>query len=151
GRPERRDELDFIEQELAKQPHLGEGVIAYYGHAIHTLEAHEVHKALQELLDARPDLWQTWSTMIQQLLSMERFPEAGALAEHAIERFPMLPRLWLDRDDVCAATGDEDGQIEYLRQALRISPGWGPAMRELAEALDRLGRLEEACELLKQA
>jgi tetratricopeptide (TPR) repeat protein len=151
GRPERRDELAFIEEELARQPHLGEGVIAYFGHAMHTLEPHEVHKALQEMLDARPDLWQTWSTMIQQLLAMERFPEARALAEQAIDRFPMLPRLWLDRADVCAGTGDEDGQIEALRQALRISPGWGPAMRELAEALDRRGRLEEACDLLKQA
>ena len=151
GRAERRDEIEFIEQELARQPHLGEGVVAFFGHAIHTLEPHEVHKALQEMLDARPDLWQTWSTMVQQLLSMERFPEARALAEHAIERFPMLPRLWLDRADVCAATNDEDGQIEMLRQALRISPGWGPAMRELAEALDRRGRLEEAVELLKQA
>jgi tetratricopeptide (TPR) repeat protein len=151
GRAERRDEIEFIEQELARQPHLGEGVIAFFGHAIHTLEPHEVHKALQEMLDARPDLWQTWSTMVQQLLSMERFPEARSLAEHAIDRFPMLPRLWLDRADVCAATGDEDGQIEMLRQALRISPGWGPAMRELAEALDRRGRLEEAVELLKQA
>src|SRR5262249_14920445 len=112
GRPERRDELDFIEEELARQPHLGECLITYFGHAMHTLDPHDVHKALQEMLDARPDVWQTWSTMIQQLLAMERFPEARALAEQAIDRFPMLPRLWLDRADVCAGTHDEDGQIE---------------------------------------
>ncbi|MCX7702007.1 MAG: tetratricopeptide repeat protein, partial [Gemmataceae bacterium] len=119
--------------------------------AVHTLEPHEVHKSLQELLDSRPDLWQTWSVMTHQLLSMERIPEARSLNEQAIDRFPMLPRLWLDRAEVCSATGDEDGQIEALRQALRISPGWGPAIRELAEALDRRRRLDEACELLRQA
>lgn len=150
-RSERRDELEFIEEELARQPHLGEGVIAYFTHAVHTLEPHEVHASLQNLLDNRPDLWQTWSVMTHQLLAMERFPEARSLNEQAIDRFPMLPRLWLDKAEVCAATGDEDGQIEALRQALRISPGWGPAIRELAEALDRRRRLSEACELLRQA
>lgn len=151
GRAERRDELEFIEEELARQPHLGEGVIAYFGHAVHTLEPHEVHAALQTLLDNRPDLWQTWSVMTHQLLAMERYPEARSVNDQAIDRFPMLPRLWLDRAEVCAATGDDDGQIEALRQALRISPGWGPAIRELAEALDRRRQLDEACELLRQA
>ena len=151
GRPERREELEFIEKELHRQPHLGDGVLAWHGHAVHTFEPEEVHRSLQEMLHAREDLWQCWSAMVLQLLNMERFPEARALVEQAIERFPMLPRLWLDRSYVLAATGDNDGQIEALRQALRISPGWGPAMRELAEALDRDGKLEAACDLLKQA
>lgn len=151
GRPERREELDRVERELRRQPHLGDGLLAWHGHAAHTLEPEEVHRALQEMLDTRPDLWQTWSAMVLQLLNMERFPEARALVEQAIERFPLLPRLWLDRSYVASSAGDTDGQVEALRQALRISPGWGPAMRELAEALDRDGKLEEACELLKQA
>src|SRR5262249_34582777 len=127
GRPERREELDRIEIELEKQPHLGDGLLAWHGHAVHTFEPEETHRALQEMLDSRPDLWQSWSAMVLQLLNMERFPEARALVEQAIERFPLLPRLWLDRSYVASATGDSDGQVEALRQALRISPGWGPA------------------------
>src|SRR5579864_2221944 len=151
GRPERQDELRFVEEQLAKQPHYGDGILAFHGHAVHTLEPEQIHAALQEMLDQRPDLWQTWSAMIQQLLAMERFDEARTLAEQATERFPMLPRLWLDRADTCNARGDIDGQIEMLRQALKISPGWGPATRELAEALERGNHLEEACALLQQA
>jgi tetratricopeptide (TPR) repeat protein len=150
-REQRREELEFVEQELARQPHFGDGILAFHGHAAHTLEPHEVHAALQQLLDRRQDLWQSWSAMIQQLVSMERFPEADALAEQALERFPMLPRLWLDKADVCLAKQDFEGQVEALRQALRISPGWGPAVRELSEALDRDGQLEEGCGLLQQA
>ena len=151
GRDERRDELSFVEEELTRQPHFGDGILAFRGHAAHTLEAEEVHEALREMLDDRPDLWQTWSAMIQQLVAMERFPEAEALAEQAIERFPLLPRLWLDKADLCAARQDFDGQVDALRQALKISPGWGPAVRELSEALDRDKQLEEACALLQQA
>ena len=151
GREERRDELAFVEEQLTRQPHFGDGILAFHGHAAHTLEPEEVHEALRKLLDDRPDLWQSWSAMIQQLLHMERFPEAEALAEQALERFPLLPRLWLDRADVCAARQDFDGQVEALRQSLRISPGWGPAVRELAEALDRDKQLEEASALLQQA
>jgi tetratricopeptide (TPR) repeat protein len=150
-RPDRQDELHFVEEELAKQPHYGDGVLAFFNHAMHTLEPEQTHSALQDMLDHRPDLWQTWSAMVQQLLMMERFDEARTLAEQATERFPMLPRLWLDRADACAARNDNDGQIEMLRQALKISPGWGPATRELAEALERGNQLEEASTLLQQA
>lgn len=151
GRPERQDELRFVEEELHKQPHVGDGILTFHGHAQHALEAYEIHRALQQLLDERSDLWQTWSAMIQQLIVMERLDEARTLAEQATDRFPMLPRLWLDRADVHAARGDYDGQVSMLRQALKISPGWGPAIRELAEALDRDGKVEEACALLQQA
>lgn len=150
-RQQRRDELQFVEEELHKQPHVGDGILTFHGHAQHALEPYEIHRALQQLLDERSDLWQTWSAMIQQLIVMERLDEARTLAEQATERFPMLPRLWLDRADVHAARGDHEGQVSMLRQALKISPGWGPAIRELAEALDRDGKLEEACALLQQA
>lgn len=150
-RDQRREELEFVEEELSRQAHFGDGILAFHGHSSHTLEPHQVHAALQKLLDRRPDLWQAWSAMIQQLVAMERFPEAESLVEHAIERFPMLPRLWLDKADIALAKQDFEAQVEALRQALRISPGWGPAVRELAEALDRDGQLEEACGLLQQA
>src|SRR5205085_9477966 len=108
GRDERRDELAFVEQELTRQPHFGDGILAFHRHAAHTLEAEEVHEALRKMLDDRSDLWQTWSAMIQQLVAMERFPEAGALAEQAIERFSLEPRLWLDKAELCAARQDFD-------------------------------------------
>src|SRR5207245_11222003 len=53
--------------------------------------------------------------------------------------------------DLCAAKQDVDGQLAARRQDLTISPGWGPAGRELPEALDRDKQLEEACALLQQA
>jgi tetratricopeptide (TPR) repeat protein len=47
--------------------------------------------------------------------------------------------------------GGTAGEIEALRGALRASPGWGTAVRSLAEALERRGDVGGARSLLEQA
>ena len=41
-------------------------------------------------LEERPDLWQAWSVVVQQLAGLGRMEEAHSLAREAAERFPLL-------------------------------------------------------------
>jgi tetratricopeptide (TPR) repeat protein len=158
GRREKREALAFVAAELHRQPHAGEGLVAYVGAAHAVFQSHgdpddhaDLLETLGRVLDERPDLWQAWSVAVQQHAGLGRLEEAHALARDAVERFPLLGKLWLDLGQVCHALGNADGRLEALRQAVAVSPGWSPAARELAEALDDADRREEAVAVLERA
>ncbi|QDU18171.1 hypothetical protein [Urbifossiella limnaea] len=154
GRDARRDALDFVLAELRRQPHTGEGLVAYVSQAHQAFGDPEEHsellETLEDLLDARPDLWQAWSVVIQQMAALNRLEEANELAREATARFPLLGKLWFDRAQVCHAKGDADGRLDALRQAVAAVPGWSPAARELAEALDDADDNAEAIRVLRR-
>src|SRR5581483_5159929 len=106
---------------------------------------------LEQILDDRPDLWHAWSVMIQQMAGLMRLDEANALAREATDRFPLLAKLWMDRAQVCQAMGNAEGRLEALRQAVAVAPGWSPAARDLAEALDEAGEQQEAVVVMERA
>ncbi|MGE3803072.1 MAG: tetratricopeptide repeat protein [Gemmataceae bacterium] len=147
---ERCQALAFVEQELARQVIFGDGLLAYQAHAQGTLEPDELLAALQRTHAARPDLWHAWSALINQLGDMQRFDEAHELAQQATERFPLLPRLWLDLAAVCGARKDREGEKAAVQRALQLNPSWGTAVRHLAELHDRAGELAEARQLLER-
>lgn len=160
---QRREALDFIKGELVRQVIYGDGLLAFQQHAAFTLEPEELLATLEEALAARPDLWHAWSAVVRQLLAMHRRDEslplfaaphldrAAETARQAVRRFPLLPRLWFDLAEVCAARNDHAGEIEALNQARHISPRWGLVLRRLAEVHERDGRPEEARRVLEQA
>ncbi|MCI0700355.1 MAG: hypothetical protein L0241_04675 [Planctomycetia bacterium] len=157
GRQEKREALDFVAEELRRQPHTGEGLVAYVGTAHQVFIAHgepedhtELLEELEAILDARPDLWHAWSVVVQQMAGLARLDEAHSLAREAAERFPLLGKLWLDLAQVCHAMGNADGRLDALRQAV-VSPGWSLAARELADALDDADAREEAITVLERA
>jgi tetratricopeptide (TPR) repeat protein len=148
---DRRAALAFVKQELVGQVLFGDGLLNYRSHARGTLEPEELLADLQEALAARPDLWHAWSAAAIQLLALNRVDEAWSLIQQACDRFPLLPRLWLDRALVCRARKDFAGEIDALENAYRISPGWGHGVRTLCEALERRGRYDDARKLLEHA
>ncbi len=148
---QRRAELAFVRDELVRQVVYGEGLLAYRQHARTVLEAEELLQSLREGLAARPDLWHAWSACVQQLVAMNRLDEAENLAQQATERFPLLPRVWLDLADVHQARCDLAGQLAATQAAYDINPSWSPAARRLAEAHLLAGDPEQACAVLEQA
>jgi tetratricopeptide (TPR) repeat protein len=148
---ERRTELEFIRQELMRQVIFGDGLLAWRDQATSTLEPEECLKLLQAALTTRPDLWQSWSAVVCQMTEMELLDEALSHARQAVERFPLMPRLWYDLALVCRSRLDRSGEIEALRQALGINPGWGLAAQQLADVYQRDGQLPQAAELLERA
>ncbi len=148
---ERRAAFELIRQELFQQVTFGDGLLAYRQQAKDTLDAEEVLQLLQQALDARPDLSLAWAAMIEQLVDLQRLDEALQLAEQATQRFPLVPRLWLNLAQVQRVRLNPAGEIEALQHALRINPSWGAASQQLAEAHERAGERQKGKEVLERA
>ena len=148
---ERRESLEFIRQELISQVTYGDGLLAYRQAARLVLNGEEILQLLQAALDARPDLWHAWSAMVYSLMDMQRLDDALRLAKQMTERFPLIPRVWLDLAMVHQARLDQEGLVDALQHALRINPAWGQAAQQLAEVHQHAGRFDEARKLLEQA
>lgn len=153
GVKEKRAALRFVLDQLHAQPTNGEGLLAYRDQAMQLVndpdDLEHLHAELEQFLEERPDLWQAWSLVVQQLLQMQRFEEAYSLAKEAVGRFPLLARLWMDVSDACRATNRGEERIEAIRAALKCAPGWTPAARELSEALAEQEEFEEAVSVLQ--
>jgi tetratricopeptide (TPR) repeat protein len=157
--PEAKQEaLDFLAEELRRQPHTGEGLAAFVAQAHQAFASDpdpEDHarllETLEDLLDARPDLWHAWSVVVQQMAGLNRLEEAHQLAKDATFRFPLQAKLWLDRAQVCQMMGNPEGRLDALRQAVAVAPGWSIAARELADALDDAEERDEAVAVLGRA
>lgn len=148
---ERREVLGFVKDQLVEQVIFGDGLLEFQARARDTLEPTELLKLLREALDARPDLWHAWSAIIGQLLDMDQLDEAWQHACQATERFPLLPRLWLDRATVCRARADSEAELESLETAYEINPDWGTVVRALCDVHDRRGDLDRSRQLLENA
>lgn len=148
---ERREALAFVLAELERQVLFGDGLLAYRRCARSTLPSDELLGHLQAANRARPDLWHSWSALIQQYIQDGRSDDAWQAALEATGRFPLLPRLWWDRADAALARKDSDAEVESLRQALTLNPNWSAAMRRLSETWQRAGNVEREHEILQRA
>lgn len=148
---EQREAVVFVYEELYRQAIFGDGLLSWQETAAGVLDPHALRFILLEALEARGDLWHAWSAAMQQSARMELFDEALRLARTATDRFPLVPRLWLDLADVQRSRRDESGEVAALEQALAINPGWSFAVRKLSEVYERNGELAQARGVLEQA
>ncbi|MBA4019565.1 MAG: hypothetical protein C0483_20570 [Pirellula sp.] len=147
---QRKAALEFLYAQLVAQTTYGEGLLSYATHASNVFPPEQVLAQLQAALDARPDLWHAWSAVVRQLLDMERFDDAQALAEREVERFSLLPGSHVDLAVVCRLRGDSDGELASLRRALDVNPTWSVPLRRLVDAHERRGEYAEAQTLVEQ-
>ena len=148
---EKREALRFIQHELERQVVFGESLLVFRERARGLFSAEELTKCLQAALDARPDLWHAWSAMINHAVERRDLETAEGLAREATERFPLLPRLWLDRARVLRALSNSTGERAALEQALAVNPDWSIAARQLASAHARSGDFERARNVMERA
>ena len=139
GAKEKKNAVRFVAGVLWDRPHTGEGLTAYAGQAARLVEDAEDQEwllvELERFLDRRPDLWQCWSLVVQQLVAMHRADEAYSLAQDATARFPLSARLWMDLAEAARYADRPEDRIDALRQAASAAPGWPPVAKELADAL----------------
>lgn len=151
---EKKDVIEFVADEFRRQRVFGDGLIVFREQAMQmqdAIEPDELLVILQEIADDHPDIWQATSMLIQQLTVCGRIEEARQLANDAVERFPLLSRLWVDLAEVAQAQDERDVQIDALRKAIDVAPGWSYPARELADLLEQLDRRDEARVVLEQA
>ena len=148
---EKRAELERIENELTQQVTFGEGLAAFRRYAFQIMAPEELAASLERAREARPDLWQAWSVLIEQKLAMGATEDALGLAREMTERFPMLPRAWFSLSEVHSDRGEAEEEVAALEEALRINPNWDRALRKLSDGREKLGDYEGAVKPLRRA
>ncbi|HMF18546.1 MAG TPA: tetratricopeptide repeat protein, partial [Gemmataceae bacterium] len=148
---ERREALGFIEEELVRQVISGTGLLTFRDVARQTMEPDELLVSLRNFQETRPDLWQSWSAVIRQLRDMEQHEEALETAQLGLERFPLLPELWVDLSEVYQAMMNGPAAIKALEKALKINFGWAYPLRLLADLYQREGQVDQAKALIQRA
>lgn len=139
GIEERRAELAFVLGEMKRQVIYGDALPAYQRHARETLDPGTLATLLDEARAARPDLWQAWVACIRQRIELQQLDLAQALCDAAIARFPVLPRMHVERAGIARVAGDRATERAALAEALRLSPGWSLAARKLSDAIEAGG------------
>ncbi|MCM5682809.1 tetratricopeptide repeat protein [Schlegelella sp. S2-27] len=148
----RREALDFVRGELTRQVTLGDGLLTFQETARTIMEPDELLAVLQGVLDRREDLWQAWVACGAHLTRMGRLEEALALLEQAIERFPLLPRVYAEQANALLVSGRRDAARDSLQRALRINPAWHTAVRMYVDSvLDEGHELTRALQALEPA
>jgi tetratricopeptide (TPR) repeat protein len=148
---ERKQALADVAAELRRQVIFSGALSAYQTAARGLLTPQEVLELLREAHRARPDLWQAWSVLVHQLIDVGNYEEARELARQACERFPLLPRLWVDLSRVEQSRLDAPAEVAALETALELSPGYAFASRQLAGIYERQGELSKARSALEAA
>jgi cellulose synthase operon protein C len=152
--PEFADRLaaaNFLREELARQPAPVTGFLKFREVANGVLSGDELSAALEALRASQPERWEPWSACIQQAVDLGRADAARDLAQQAVERFPLVPRAWLDLADVHRLAGDIAAEETALGHARDLSPGWRDVAFRLAAVLQRKLQIEESARVLQAA
>jgi tetratricopeptide (TPR) repeat protein len=140
----------FVKEELVRQVVEGGSLLAFRERARSGLAPDEILATLREIHARRPDLWQSWSAVVDQLAAMQRLGEAFALAREAIDRFPLVASLWSSRAEIHRLDGQRALEREALLGVRRIDAADGGAIRRLAVLVERDGDAAGAGDLLAE-
>lgn len=147
---DRNEQLDFVYQQLERQTTFGTAILAYREAAVGKLEPDVLLGKLELAITNRPDLWQCYTALIQQHMAMNQRDKAVKRAIEATERFPLLPRAWVDLALVHRAIGDSDAELAALVRARDINPTWSDVARELSDTYLNRKQFEEAEKVVRQ-
>ena len=129
----KKEQLEFIRQQLIEQVTLGDGLMSFQALAGDILQPEELLKELHNAVEQRPDLWNTWAAISREYMDAGQLEEALKYSKEGTERFPLLPRLWLDQARIYRLMGESEEEKKCLQRTLELAPSWSTAIRQLAE------------------
>ncbi len=148
----KRQALAFVRDELVRQTTMGDGLLAFQEAARQVMEPDELLAFMQYALNERPDLWHCWVATAAQLTRMSRHAEALKLLDQAIERFSLLPRVYVEKASTLLSSGQRDAARECLTRALHINAFWPVPVRMYVDSvLDEGTQLDRALPVLERA
>jgi cellulose synthase operon protein C len=147
---EERRTVEFLRHELIERVIFGDGLLDFVVVARGVLGDSELLTVLREAIEKRPELWQSWSAVIEQLLIMDRLAEAAQTAERAVQRHPSVAWLWRNFARIHRLRSDSRSEMKALERVNELEPGAG-AIFDLADALLRENKKSEALELARAA
>ncbi|MDO8343285.1 MAG: C39 family peptidase [Cellvibrio sp.] len=142
-----QQDLQFIYEQLMAQVSYGDGILEYQKIAWQLLSAAEITRFLRHAVDARPDLWQSWIALALAYRSQGENELALDLLKTAAQRFPLLPRTFMEIAETQRLLSKLNEAEASYKQVLELSPGWTVAANSLCELLERQHRIDEAIDL----
>lgn len=131
--------ISFVQDELVRQVTIGDALLDFQESARRWLSAEELIAPLRKALDARPDLWQAWIAYGSQFTRSGQPEEALEVFAQAVEKFPKLPRLFVEHAQALKALGRRDEARAQAARALEISPSWNRAVRLYVDTCTETG------------
>lgn len=138
-REQRLEALDFMLAELKRQTTQGNAVGEFYSVAKATLDDAALEQVLREAWQQRPDLWQTGVNLAEHLRNTEQLQEAAEIMRSLTERFPLMPRVWMELGLCLEKAGDRPAAIQAALKVREINPAWSWGMRTLSEMMRKTG------------
>lgn len=135
--------LQNIERRVTEASTSGDGILAWYHAARRHLEPSALGARLTALRERRADCWTVWLCSAQHLRGLQA-EAAVPIAEEAVERFPLLPALWLELSRCQGAAGNAAAELAAAERAVTIAPHYVAATLALAETLGRQHSQEQA-------
>jgi predicted O-linked N-acetylglucosamine transferase (SPINDLY family) len=85
------------------------------------------------------------------LQTLRQLPEAAVAYRRSLQLNPALARAWYSFGCVESSEKQYLGAITCFRRALEIQPDWPEAQHNLGQVLFKLGQIDEALDLFRQA
>jgi cellulose synthase operon protein C len=148
---ERQAALEFIFNELKEQVTFGDALITYQQQAVRHLSPEKLLAQMKEAWTQRPDLWQSWSVLVLQLLQFEQPDEALELALSYTEQFPLLAKAWLDLSTVYRERKDTENEVIALQRSLAIDQTWSVPIGRLSMIYEQTKQFDLGKEFLEAA
>ncbi len=148
---ERVKALQFIKEQLIQQVSNGDAVLSYREVSSIILDSEQRLDDLKHFHSERPDLWQTWSTLLAELSQRRDLKEAQQIAHDYRARHPLLPRTWLDSAQFHVLAGMHEEANNDFKRCAELSPGWDTALQQWIDLLESMGHRKEALEIADQA
>ena len=108
-------------------------------------------EAFAEATKLRPDMYEAYYKLGNAHLAAEELLDAMHAFQKAYDRQPQEIELLLRISEICYRIGDYEKAATLLSEVLTINDHYVPALCILPEILIRIGKLDEALELLKAA
>ncbi len=147
----KKEQLEFIRQELISQVTLGDGLMSFQTLAGSILKPEELQQELKNAVEQRPDLWNAWAAVSREYVDAGQLDKALKYSQEGTERFPLLPRLWLDQAYIYQLMNEPDKEKNCLERTLEIAPSWSAAIRKLAEFHEVRGDFSKSKKIMETA
>jgi tetratricopeptide (TPR) repeat protein len=144
-----KEELAFIHQQLMDQISFGDGILHYQQLAARWLNAGEINQFLQQAVQERPDLWQSWVAQAQGFIDQGSLDKASDTLEKAHKRFPLIVQIFYEKAELFRLMNNLPRAQQALKQALELAPGWVKAANKLADILEIQGKFDQASQCIQ--
>ncbi|MDH5765109.1 MAG: tetratricopeptide repeat protein [Gammaproteobacteria bacterium] len=146
----KKQQLQFIYDEIIKQITFGDALLEFQSIASQWFTPDELIEFLQYAVNDRPDLWQSWVALAIENRELGHYEKALELIDTAIDKFPLIPRLYLEKAEIYYYMNDLENMESLLRKTLEYSPDWHRVVNRLSEILEYQNKIDEAITLLKE-